>query len=78
MQTFTANEAKTRFGELLDCVQRAPVQVTRHNRVVGVMGTIGDRPWFSDSFDQPKGKPWSVPSFVSPSFEQFRMRISDD
>ncbi len=42
MQTFTANEAKTRFGELLDRVQRAPVQVTRHNRVVGVMVSVED------------------------------------
>lgn len=37
MFTFTANEAKTHFGELLDRVQREPVQVTRRNRVVGVM-----------------------------------------
>ncbi len=37
MLTFTANEAKTRFGELLDRVQRETVQVSRHNRVVGVM-----------------------------------------
>lgn len=37
MLTFTANEAKTRFGELLDRVQREPVQVARRNRVVGVM-----------------------------------------
>ncbi len=42
MQTFTANEAKTRFGELLDRVQHAPVQVTRHNRVVGVMVSAED------------------------------------
>jgi len=42
MQTFTANEAKTRFGALIDCVQREPVQVTRHNRVVGVMVSIKD------------------------------------
>jgi prevent-host-death family protein len=35
--TYTANDAKTRFGELLDRVQRDPVQVTRHNRVVSVM-----------------------------------------
>ncbi|MBC7161942.1 MAG: type II toxin-antitoxin system Phd/YefM family antitoxin [Immundisolibacter sp.] len=42
MQTFIANEAKTRFGELLDRVQRAPVQVTRHNRVVGVMVNAED------------------------------------
>ncbi|HMX09888.1 MAG TPA: type II toxin-antitoxin system Phd/YefM family antitoxin [Burkholderiaceae bacterium] len=37
MLPYTANEAKTRFGELLDRVQREPVQVSRHNRVVGVM-----------------------------------------
>lgn len=37
MRTFTANEAKTRFGELLDRVQREPVRITRHNREVGVM-----------------------------------------
>jgi prevent-host-death family protein len=41
-QTFTANEAKTRFGELLDRVQRAPVRVTRDNRVVGVMVSAED------------------------------------
>ena len=37
IQTITANEAKTRFGELIDRVQREPVRVTRRNRVVGVM-----------------------------------------
>ncbi len=42
MQTFTANEAKTRFGEFLDRVQREPVRVTRHNRVVGVMVSAED------------------------------------
>lgn len=42
MQTITANEAKTRFGEMLDRVQREPVQVTRHNRVVGVMVSAED------------------------------------
>ncbi|MFT4194439.1 type II toxin-antitoxin system prevent-host-death family antitoxin [Ottowia sp.] len=42
MQTFTANEAKTRFGELIDRVQREPVRVTRRNRVVGVMVSPDD------------------------------------
>ena len=37
MQTITANEAKIRFGELIDRVQRELVRVTRRNRVVGVM-----------------------------------------
>lgn len=42
MQTFTANEAKSRFGELIDRVQREPVRVTRRNRVVGVMVSAED------------------------------------
>lgn len=42
MQTFTANEAKTRFGEFLDRAQRAPVRVMRHDRVVGVMVSAED------------------------------------
>lgn len=42
MDTYTANEAKTRFGEFLDRVQRAPVRVMRHDRVVGVMVSAED------------------------------------
>ena len=42
MQTFTANEAKTRFGEFLDSAQREPVRVMRHDRVVGVMVSARD------------------------------------
>lgn len=42
MQTYTANEAKTRFGELLDRVQREPVRVMRHNRLAGVMVSAED------------------------------------
>ena len=42
MQAFTANQAKTRFGEFLDLAQREPVQVMRHDRVVGVMVSAQD------------------------------------
>jgi prevent-host-death family protein len=42
MQTFTATQAKTRFGELLDLTQRGPVRVTRHDRVVGVLVSARD------------------------------------
>ena len=42
MQTYTANEAKTRFGEFLDCAQREPVRVMRHDRVAGVMVSAQD------------------------------------
>lgn len=42
MQTYTANDAKTHFGQLLDIAQREPVQVTKHNRVVSVMISAQD------------------------------------
>ena len=42
METYTANEAKTRFGEFLDKAQREPVRVMRHDRVVGVMVSAHD------------------------------------
>ena len=42
METLSANEAKTRFGEMLDMVQREPVRVTRRDRVVGVMVSAQD------------------------------------
>jgi PHD/YefM family antitoxin component YafN of YafNO toxin-antitoxin module len=42
MRTFTANEAKTRFGEFVDLAQRAPVRVMRRDRVVGVMVSAQD------------------------------------
>jgi prevent-host-death family protein len=37
MQSFTANQAKTQFGQFLDTAQREPVQVLKHDRVVGVL-----------------------------------------
>lgn len=42
MQTFTVNEAKTRFGEFIDLAQKEPVRVMRRDRVVGVMVSASD------------------------------------
>ena len=42
MQSFTADEAKTRFGEFLHSAQREPVRVMRHDRVVGVIVSAQD------------------------------------
>ncbi len=39
---YTANQAKTHFGEFLDHAQREPVRVLRHDRVVGVMVSMQD------------------------------------
>ena len=42
MDSFTAIEAKVRFGEFIDRAQRGPVQVTRRDRVVGVLVSAQD------------------------------------
>ena len=42
MQSFTANQAKTQFGQFLDTAQREPVQVMKHDRVVGVLVSAKD------------------------------------
>lgn len=42
MKTFTANEAKTHFGEFIDLAQKEPVRVMRRDRVVGVMVSASD------------------------------------
>lgn len=56
MLTYTANEAKTRFGEFLDRAQREPVRVMRHDRVVGVMVSAEDyeamRTYYADRLRQ--------------------------
>ncbi len=42
MQTFTANEAKTHFGEFIDKAQKEPVRVTRRGRTIGIMVSESD------------------------------------
>ena len=37
MRIFTANEAKTHFGEFIDKAQKEPVKVTRRGRTVGIL-----------------------------------------
>ncbi len=34
MKTYAAKEAKNNFGEMLDEVQRQPIQITRNGRIV--------------------------------------------
>ena len=42
MQTMTANEARTHFGEFIDKAQRMPIGVMRRGRLVGVMLSAED------------------------------------
>jgi prevent-host-death family protein len=56
MQTMTANEAKTHFGEFIDKAQRTPVGVMRRGRLVGVMVSADDyeqmRKFYADRLRQ--------------------------
>ncbi|UJS22554.1 type II toxin-antitoxin system Phd/YefM family antitoxin [Thiothrix winogradskyi] len=56
MQTMTANEAKTHFGEFIDKAQRTPVGVMRRGRLVGVMVSVEDyeqmRKFYADRLRQ--------------------------
>ena len=60
MHVYTANEAKTRFGEFLDRAQREPVRVMRHDRVVGVMVSAQDyeamRAFYADRLQHTLGQ----------------------
>ena len=60
MLTYTENEAKTRFGEFLDRVQREPVRVMRHDRVVDIMVSAKDyeamRTFYADRLLRPRTK----------------------
>lgn len=42
MESFSANKAKTNFGELLLRVQRAPIQITRNGKEVAVVVSMED------------------------------------
>lgn len=42
METLTANQAKTQFGDLLLKVQRAPVEISRNGKPVAVMVSADD------------------------------------
>ncbi|MDN5451112.1 MAG: type II toxin-antitoxin system prevent-host-death family antitoxin [Enterobacterales bacterium] len=37
MKTFTANQAKTQFGELLMSVQAEPIQISKNGKTVAVV-----------------------------------------
>jgi PHD/YefM family antitoxin component YafN of YafNO toxin-antitoxin module len=42
MLSFTANQAKTQFGQFIDAAQRQPVRVLKHDRVIGIMVSVKD------------------------------------
>lgn len=51
MRTFTAADAKNRFGELLDAARREPVSIERHGRPVAVMISREEYAAYADAYD---------------------------
>lgn len=42
MTTIPATEAKNRFGELLEAIQRSPVEIAKKGRAVAVVISVGE------------------------------------
>ena len=82
METFSANEAKTRFGELIDRVQREPVRVTRRNRVVGVMVSADDyaamREFYADRLARTLGETASAAERKGLTVEELDRLLTDE
>jgi len=58
MNTFTAKEAKNRFGQLLDNAQRAPVTITKNGRAVVMMLSLADEKMVSAIEDLLEAQYW--------------------
>lgn len=51
MTIIPAREAKNRFGEMLDAVQRQPVTITKNGRPVAILTAVVDRKRFEEVED---------------------------
>ena len=58
MDTFTAKEAKNKFGQLLDSAQRAPVTITKNGRAVAMMLSLADEKMISAIEDLLEAQYW--------------------
>ena len=58
MNTFTAKEAKNKFGQLLDSAQRAPVTITKNGRAVAMMLSLADEKMISAIEDLLEAQYW--------------------
>ena len=54
--TVSAKEAKNRFGELLEAVQRHPIIITKNNRPVAEIRRFSDKTRFEEVEDQMWGE----------------------
>lgn len=69
-----AKEAKNRFGELLEAVQRHPIIITRNNRPVAELRRISEKTRFEEMEDQilleKTLKVMKNPKFIGPEKSQ--------
>lgn len=81
-RTFTANEAKTHFGEFIDRAQREPVRVTRRNQVVGIMVSPSDyqamRVFYADRLRRTLDQTAALATAQGLTEEQLETLLADD
>ena len=58
MPTVTANEAKARFGAIMEHAQREPVTITRHGRPSAVMLSAADFALVRAMFEALEDQEW--------------------
>lgn len=58
MPTVTANEAKARFGTIIEQAQREPVTITRHGRPSAVMLSASDFALVREMFETLEDQEW--------------------
>lgn len=58
MPTVTANEAKARFGTIIEQAQREPVTITRHGRPSAVMLSAADFALVREMFETLEDQEW--------------------
>lgn len=58
MPTITANEAKARFGTVIEQAQREPVTITRHGRPSAVMISAADFAHIKELFEAVEDQEW--------------------
>jgi len=60
MKSFTASDARRRFGRLLETVQREPVTITKNGRVAAVVISASDKSLTAAIEEFLEERQWSV------------------
>lgn len=77
MESVASVEAQSRFGELLERAQRAPIAVTRHGRTVAFVVAPHDMPGLTLTARREQASRWYA-EFANASASEPAHALSDD